>query len=344
MQTASRIGSLAFALAAMLEPEQTFCQDITIGAREDARPFVWRDSDTGEYLGFLWDICAKAAQRAGYSFHAAPLRASDKEEFLNHGTRNYDLLCDPTTITLYRMNNFIERTGLSHLSFSPIVFVASVVYASHSSTDDRPGWGDTSASQQHPKRCEELLKQAEAGTVAPRLNPWITMIPPSDKGKIRFEIWGYVKGSTIGAALERDNSLKEIGSVDDRPLVCLKDFASHEEAADWFCTARIARYFGDAEIVKATIKSRSERSGGACASGVNYSTDLTYEPYAYVTSSRNVPDFPKKFDHALYEMFADGTVERLFTGHFSSGKSEYLKTLFQINSIPRGMPPTRPKG
>ncbi|MBY5816002.1 transporter substrate-binding domain-containing protein [Rhizobium leguminosarum] len=343
MEVATRIGFLAFALAAMLVPERTLCQEITIGAREDARPFVWRDGDTGEYLGFLWDICTKATQRAGYSFHAIPLRAEDKAEFLNHGTRNYDLLCDPTTITLYRMKNFVEKGELSHLSFSPIVFVANGAYASHSSAEARPGWGETSDSQQTPQRCADLLKQAEEEIVEKRADPWITMVPPTNKGRLRFEIWGYVKGSTIGAVLEHENSLKQADSVGDRPLVCLKDFASHEDAADWFCTDRLARYFGDADIIKATIKSRSERPGGSCTSGVNFSADGTYEPYAYVTSSRNVLEFPKKFEYALYEMFTDGTVERLFTGHFSSGKSEYLRTLFQINSIPRGTPPSQPK-
>ncbi|MFA1627615.1 transporter substrate-binding domain-containing protein [Rhizobium mongolense] len=343
MQAASRIGFLAFALAAMLAPEKIFCQEITIGAREDARPFVWRDGDTDEYLGFLWDICTKATQRAGYSFRATPLLSEDKEKFLNHGSMNYDLLCDPTTITLYRMKNFMEKGELSHLSFSPIIFVANGAYASHSSTAARPGWGEASDSQQHPKRCTDLLNQAEEGKVE-QTSPWITMVPPTNNGSLRFEIWGYVKGSTIGAKLEHDNSLRQADSTGDRPLVCLKDFASHEEAADWFCTDRLARYFGDADIIKATIKSRSERPGGSCTSGVNFSADGTYEPYAYVTSSRNFPEFPKKFEHALYGMFTDGTVERLFTGHFSSGKSEYLRTLFQINSIPRGMPPTQPKG
>lgn len=109
-----------------------------------------------------------------------------------------------------------------------------------------------------------------------------------------------------------------------------------------FCTGRIARYFGDADIIRAMIDSRSDLSAEPCAPDVSYSAGLTYEPYAYVTSSRNIPDFPRKFDYALYEMFTDGTVERLFAGHFKSGKSEYLRALFQINSIPRGMPPRVP--
>lgn len=350
MQAVSRIGFLAFALAAMLAPEKSFCQEIAIGAREDARPFVWRDGDTGEYLGFLWDICTKATQRAGYSFHVTPLSAGDKDEFLNRGTKNFDLLCDPTTITLYRMKKFTEKGELSHLSFSPIVFVANGAYATHSLTEAQPGWGELSDSPQHTTPCADLLNQAEKAKVTQWPIPWITMVPPTKKGRLRFEIWGYVKGSTIGAALERDNllrqavdtSLKQADSTGDRRLVCLRSFASHEEAADWFCTDRLARYFGDADIIKATIKSRSERPGASCTSGVNFSADGTYEPYAYVTSSRNVPEFPRKFEYALYEMFADGTVERLFTGHFGSGKSEYLRTLFQINSIPRGMPSMQP--
>ena len=62
-----------------------------------------------------------------------------------------------------------------------------------------------------------------------------------------------------------------------------------------------------------------------------------YEPYAFVISSRTHPGLPEKIDLALYSMFQDGTIERLFAGHFPDTKmSDFLNTLFRINSIPAG--------
>lgn len=80
--------------------------EIRIGVREDARPFIWRDQDTKGYLGFFWDICTEAVQRAGYHFSEEGVDAKKRAAFLKTGDGDYDLLCDPTTITLKRMQNF----------------------------------------------------------------------------------------------------------------------------------------------------------------------------------------------------------------------------------------------
>lgn len=343
MRAAFRFRLFTLALAIILPCQASLCQEIGIAGRKDARPFVWQDDGTGQLLGFLWDICTRATQRAGYSFRPIPIESSEKDDFLASGAGNYDLLCDPTTITLYRMKNFMERIEVSHLVFSPIVFVANGSYARHDNLQKaQPGWGELSATKAKEADCSKLSKQAADGIpIAGTSKRWITMVP--DDEKVRIEIWGYVKGATIGAKLERDKALDAVTPDGSHPLICLQPFASHKEAAEAFCTNRLARYFGDADIIKATIKARSERPGGSCKSGVSFAADGTYEPYALVTSSRNCPEFPKRFAYALYEMFADGTVDRLFVGHFGAGKSDYVRTLFQINSVPRGMPsPTAP--
>jgi hypothetical protein len=99
--------------------------EIIIAVRRDARPFIWKDRDTGQYLGFFWDICTEAVQRAGYRFRVEEIKAIGRKDFLSTGTQDYDLLCDPTTITLKRLQNFIRKNGASHLVFSPIVFVSN---------------------------------------------------------------------------------------------------------------------------------------------------------------------------------------------------------------------------
>lgn len=128
-------------------------------------------------------------------------------------------------------------------------------------------------------------------------------------------------------------------------MICPREIDSHSEAADEFCNGRLARYFGDVDIIKAALADYGERTGTRCAADTTPTTEGTYEPYALVVSSRRFPDFPERITLALYGMFEDGTVERLFSGHFpGTQKSQHLATLFRINSIPAGSDMTEKPG
>ncbi|TCR87908.1 hypothetical protein [Rhizobium sp. BK376] len=83
------------------------------------------------------------------------------------------------------------------------------------------------------------------------------------------------------------------------------------------------------------------RAGVKCPADLSSTGNGDYEPYAVVLSSKHIPAFPERFTLALYGMFEDGTIERLFKGHFpdETQKSQYLTILFAINSIPAGVPP-----
>lgn len=94
-------------------------EEVTIGVRDDARPFIWWDPDTKEYLGFFWDVCTEAVQRAGYRFHEVKVEAGKRADFLITGAGDFDLLCDPTTITLKRMQNFAYDGRAPALSSRP---------------------------------------------------------------------------------------------------------------------------------------------------------------------------------------------------------------------------------
>jgi hypothetical protein len=149
---------------------------------------------------------------------------------------------------------------------------------------------------------------------------------------VPYAIWGYVEGSTIGDAIT-----DAISQVGDRQIVCPVPFPSHEDAAKKFCEGKIFRYFGDVELIRAAIANYFNENGKKCPADQSAANEGTYEPYAFVLSSSRHPEFPERFTRALYTMFEDQTIDRLYGSKFpGSRKSEYLATLFRINSIPRG--------
>jgi hypothetical protein len=172
---------------------------------------------------------------------------------------------------------------------------------------------------------------------------WITLRKPEEEaepdketdevGRTRtYEVWGYVDGSTIGEAVE---AWAERQSAENS-IICPWALESHEQAAKFFCAGLLYRYFGDADIIKAALGDR-KRPGKSCTTHVMPIAGGTYEPYAFVVSQLKFPELPKLITLALYGMFEDGTVERLFAGHFpDTKKSQFLSTLFRINSIPAG--------
>jgi len=317
-------------------------EGVTVAVRNDARPFIWKDEDTNQYLGFFWDVCRMAIQRAKFQMgQQIVLDAEQRLDFLTKGVGAIDLLCDPTTLTLKRMKSFEEAPGLGALSFSPIVFLANGSFITQNfNKGDHGGWGPLPQTT-GANVCDVLLDRA--GRAIPSKNDeiasekhWITVL---NRPKTNFEIWGFFEGSTIGDQLRRELAVQSSEQQKSRPTICLKGFTSHTDAAIWFCEGRLARYFGDTEIVQASIEARTEIPGSDCISQPQYSADGTYEPYAFVLSSARFPELPKRFSYALYEMFSDGTMERLYMGHFKRAKSANLRTLFQINAIPRGAAP-----
>ncbi|MBY3158033.1 transporter substrate-binding domain-containing protein [Rhizobium laguerreae] len=337
-------------------------QVIKIGALNDARPFVWLDETTQHYLGFLWAVCTEAVHRAGYQYEATTVTSEMRSDFLETGKGDYDLLCDPTTITIERMRNFEDDGKARDLSFSPIVFVANSSFMEQAQGGTRIGEGGYISSPR-TSTCNEVLdkqkKNEEAkaktsdgvktndGAAANEArNYWydrlfqnltVTMRRPdmSKVPDVDYQIWGYVDGTTIGDILHRSYPRPE------EKQICLKPFASYKEAAEEFCKGRLSRFFGDVDIIKAALDDYRGRADVKCPANLSSTTNGAYEPYAFVLSSKSVAAFPERFTLALYGMFEDGTIERFFKGHFpdNTQKSQYLSTLFAINSIPAGVRP-----
>ena len=115
--------------------------------REDTPPFVSIDASSGAYIGYFPEVCTEAVTRAGFQFTQTSVSAKDRNNFLKSGLGGYDLLCDPTTVTLSRMNTFArmrnritssvgggkpiegETIEAVALGFSQIIFVANGAYA-----------------------------------------------------------------------------------------------------------------------------------------------------------------------------------------------------------------------
>ncbi|MCO5963710.1 transporter substrate-binding domain-containing protein [Sinorhizobium meliloti] len=346
-------------------------EEVTIGVRDDARPFIWWDPDTKEYLGFFWDVCTEAVQRAGYRFHEVKVEAGKRADFLITGAGDFDLLCDPTTITLKRMQNFAYDGRAPALEFSPIIFVANGSYVQQQRAAAPKASGVLPKETSETSTCRQILrwlqntgKDPEGRTLpfgglpgnqgtnpeemisgesaADGLLAWLERRfeftlrrrAQANSAKTKtFEVWGYVEGSTIGEILEAQAARRSQNNW----MVCPQALPSHSRAAEEFCAGNLARYFGDVDIIEAALADHRERTTSVCPADTPNITERTYEPYAFVVSSRRFPDFPERLTLALYGMFEDGTVERFFAGHFpEKKKSQHLSTLFRINSIPEG--------
>ncbi|MER2509803.1 MAG: hypothetical protein ABTQ27_13760 [Amaricoccus sp.] len=353
--TTAQVALLVFAWAAGSMPLLAAPPEILVAVRQDARPFVSIPAPGEQPVGFLWDVCSKALKLAGYHATILPIDAGDREKLLTQGeTRDGltpDLVCDPTTITLARMENFDNENGSAkHMSFSPIVFIATASYVQMKNPAD-PASGYITAVQarsQPTSRADfcarigaNLFKEISGLPVEPKKverkwnDPEFFPADPSqpDKEKgLPYAVWGYVKGSTIGDAIR-----SAVDRVGQRQIVCAVPLRSHAMAAKRFCEGRILRYFGDLEIIRAALDQQFRETHSRCETDQNDNVGATYEPYAFMLSSACRPEFPERFTRALYEMFSDKLMDEPLARNLPGVESDYLKTLFRINAIPAGV-------
>lgn len=334
----------------MAVPSPAATPEVLVAVRQDAPPFVSLPVGAEQPSGFFWDICERAVELAGYRPKLWPIDAADRTHILRSGStvdgKMPDLICDPTTITLARMRNFDDQEGdAPGLSFSPIVFIANGSYVQQT-TDAKPASGHIPKSRAPPAYCDTIISEMnsppDSASGGSDHKKWWqpVLFPPrpgasSEKDGAPYAVWGYVKGSTIGDAIKE--AIKRVG---DQRIICPVAFSSHAEAAERFCEGKIFRYFGDVELIRAALTDYFRKTGRKCPTDQSAANEGTYEPYAFVLSVTCRPEFPERFTRALYAMFEDETIDRLFASHFpGSEKSQYLGTLFRINSIPLGDEP-----
>jgi len=336
---------------------------VTIGVRTDAMPFVWQDTRTKSYVGFFYDICTVAVKRAGYMFREEPVDASQRKQFFEGAVTAYNLLCDPTTVTLKRLNDFVEDPSLKHLQFSPIIFVAngSYVRLDHSKKSvETLGYFNVRDDEKRPDNCEEIVSntwsppQKEQGEEVAVCSTYaqhpfdgakfkecfkslvqLRPVPPDPTRVTQGEIWGYVKGTTIEDQV--DAEIRKLWNDGDGKLICKQSLDDHKQAVELFCSGRLARYYGDLDIIRASI-AMHRTDFDVCPFTEALEEERTFEPYALVISSSDThPEFSERFVYALYKMFHDGTIKKIYGVNFpNTPPTTYLRKLFEINKVPLG--------
>ena len=266
-----RILGLAIVLICMaVQPRAQGVEDrptAMIGVRVDAMPFVWREYPGREtYRGFLYDLCTDATTRAGYHFELVPVTAADREAIiggeLSGEFEGLDLFCDPTTISLNRLDRLAGSEAGQSMVFSPILFVANGSYVERSEASRRkacrlavPGGG------------QDAKPAAEASPLSDEELPFCDPAPdPSDcfgqgsnvldaDSVIRFA--GHVRGTTARAAVM---SAVSSGALRMKPedRLCLVAQESHTSGVEAFCAQKFDYYFGDVDIIEAYIRQVDE--------------------------------------------------------------------------------------
>lgn len=276
-------------------------ETINVAVRTDARPLAWRD-DFGNYRGYLWKVCLEAATRAGFQVNPVPILSSDREPIFDNREAQYDVVCDPITMTVDRLT----RLQATEYRSSPIVFVASSTYAIR--TIEKPS--------------EDQSPQSNSlgwfGNISWKIQIW-----PDFRGPV--EIWAAVAGTTSNPPGSRHKASEE-----ESKRIIPRSYTDHKSLASAFCAGTVDRYYGDIEIVRAAV----EQAGCGAAFPEN-PDDMAYEPYMILISNRN--DLSAKVTSGIYSMFSDDTIRHVLEAEFSSANiSPALRSLLAINRIPSG--------
>ena len=325
-------------------------ETVTIAVRTDARPFAWQAADdSGTFGGYLVDICIDATTRAGYHFDQVPIDAGERSALLGGNFalrgRSVDLLCDPTTITLARLDWLAGQPQTQHAVFSPILFVANGSYVRNKKADACVvAAGDDGAAAEGDKA--EADKDEE-GRCDPKsklgvdrdglLSDQNCFVPEGQEPSkaTKYLVAGFVEGSTARGVIERAMRKTNLGLGEDETL-CLFEAPSHTKGIELLCRGALHFYFGDTDIIEAY----RSRQAGSCEID-RPKAPLSYEPYALLVPSTD-PAFRARFVAAVYEIFTDGTAAGRFAHHFQGlGMSTALRMLFRINSIPGLRPAAR---
>ena len=202
---------------------------IVIGVRVDTPPFAWQDANGG-YLGFLVDLCFAAVARTDYPLgRPVPVDAARRREILRGEGEQVDVLCDPTTMTLARIDELRAHTDME---FSPIVFVANGSYVVQ------------------PDAAKGRLAGTDAANCLPQpAAPSETAEPAPDP------VWlaaGFVLGTT-GEQVVRDAMRAEALKLKPGEAVCPVEMPTHWDAAKAFCAGELHYYFGDQDILRSVL-------------------------------------------------------------------------------------------
>lgn len=320
-------------------------ETVVIGVRVDGRPFAWQAEDKPDtYRGYLVDLCRDATTRAGYHYDPVPVTAAEREavlagKFEVKGKR-LDLLCDPTTITLRRLDVLEDKA-----IFSPIIFVANGSFVRHKIYDNRKPCVIGARGEARPACRQGPAKDKDGKEIQTVVAPQGLVCAPAFGGAdppVEYFVAGYVIGTTAASTLDMALVRQEIRLAKGQ-TVCTDEAQDHRTGVKAFCGNALHFYFGDLDIIQ-TYGNLLREAGGKCDLD-RAERPLSYEPYALLVPSTRA-DFRAKFVAAVYEIFNDKTAAGLFDAYFPDhDKSTALDMLFRINSIPSLRPaPAPPAG
>lgn len=288
---------------------------IIIGFRQEARPFVWQDRDSGAYRGYLADLCYEAVLNANYLPQGVTITATQRAAFLQgkpeasgDATPEIDLLCDPTTISMRRLSGFLRLKEPPDRRFSPIVFLANGTFS------------------QRPRITKESLDRSGAD-----LTDW-TCMGEGDASSATLLV-GFVVGTTAEDEINElmRSPAKVLGSGDEPrwQRICSYEFKNHAEGVGRLCAGEIDLYFGDSDIVNAYA------ALSPSCNPVTRPKRTSYEPYAFVVTDRT-PGFYDHFVKGLYASFGNDTKaqNRVRTYFPDQEISTYLEILYRIYRLP----------
>lgn len=353
---AARRGTLAAITVLCILPTIGLAQHMTIGVRQDARPYVWIDTDAAgqdQRKGYFWEVCALMAANAGLTFEAVPVDLDKRHRILTGQDKDIDLLCDPTTVTVRRLAEFQGAMPMGkrpHLRVSPIFHLANrgVLRRTPHPVDGKASWwdrcrpriglalGSTASAQDGDARDTATRTDTTGSQTATCIR--LSEEPKIARGPIRIAVGQTTSADALNGG--RPDPLPRCGSViDDTSTDCVAP--NHQDAARLLCTAsRDVEYHGDIELIEAAVAhwrqmhpgpdkchaTRSvagpDRSPDARESTADASKTAgsprqdTYEPYVLVMSNRNINDLDLRLTTELYRLAQDGRLRNLLTSHF----------------------------
>ena len=302
-----------------------------MGVRTDARRFIAWSDQSEDVLGFFWDICTEAVDRAGNTIATkVQVDATLRADFLIRA-----LVITTCSVTLLRSRwsgcgasptRQKRPSWSSRLSYSWEWLVRATRAGSAG-----PGGSGQSERRRDPRDVRRSDRGAQSMAPPAVDRRGIALRLPRNAGRdyTDFEIWGYVTGSTIG------ETVKTSARASEATLICIDE---------QLCMRMRRRSSAPASCPDIRGRTHCDRRSRSTSSRqITHVLWTTHRrprgrtsPTRSLSPCRRAWSFPERFALALFGMFSDGTVGRLFSGHFGTRKSQYLGTLFQINSIPPG--------
>ncbi|MEL6226332.1 MAG: transporter substrate-binding domain-containing protein [Pseudomonadota bacterium] len=260
-------------------------QDVVVGVRSDARPFVFHDGE--KFAGFLFELCEAAINNAGLTPKWEPIDAGERLSGIAING-NLDMLCDPFTVT-------IERAG--NMLLSQILFISGGGYISAPKRIDALGIIAHDLNKKRRAAGQPVLDYQNRpvgsnGPTAARQLRVVSCDKLSDAHITTVRI-GILKGSTATHIVDNAMALPENDSEEIRrkpyETVCYEEFDTHGDGMARFCDPSqddadpypLSYYFGDRDILVALLLDQK-----GCDHAQLGPSLFSLEPYAIAFSKR----------------------------------------------------------